>query len=313
MAGPRHSRIDRLSGLAVGLAIRSLVGGIRRLDPVRCSNAGGWIARLIGPRLPVSRIGLANLAMAFPDMDDRRRRAVLRGVWDNLGRTVAELPHLARFARTGAGPGWEVVGEEHLAPLRPGSGEEAGQALFFSGHLGNWEMVLPIASALGLDVSGVYRAASSRVVDAQLQAMRQAALSGRVRMFAKGAQGARLALAHLGRGGSLGLLVDQKMNDGVAVPFFGRDAMTAPALAQFALRFAAPVMPIHVVRLGPARFRMVCEPPLQVVRTGDRAADMLAILRAMNQTLERWIREDPSSWLWLHRRWPKAASPPPQS
>ena len=307
MAAPGPSWIERLSGLA----IRCAIAGMRRLDPVRCSNAGGWIARLVGPLLPVSRIGLANLAMAFPDMDDRQRRRVLRGVWDNLGRTVAELPHLARFARTvarpGAGPGWDVVGEEHLAALQA----TGGQALFFSGHLGNWEMVLPIASALGLDVCGVYRAASSRVVDAQVQAMRQAALTGRVRMFAKGAQGARLALAHLGRGGSLGLLVDQKMNDGVAVPFFGRDAMTAPALAQFALRFAAPVMPVHVVRLGPARFRMVCEPPLPVVRTGDRAADTLAILRAMNQTLERWIREDPASWLWLHRRWPKSASPPP--
>jgi KDO2-lipid IV(A) lauroyltransferase len=124
-------------------------------------------------------------------------------------------------------------------------------------------------------------------------------------MFAKGAQGARAALTHLQAGGSLGLLVDQKMNDGIAVPFFGRAAMTAPAIAQFALRFDAPILPVHVVRLGPARFRMICEPPLNIARTGDKKTDTYAILLAVNTTLERWIREQPESWLWLHRRWPR--------
>ena len=124
-------------------------------------------------------------------------------------------------------------------------------------------------------------------------------------MFRRGPEGARAALLHLQSGGSLGLLIDQKMNDGIAVPFFGRSAMTAPALAQLALRFRVPIIPVHVVRLGPARFRMVCEPPLIVSSTGDKKTDTDMILRTVNATLERWIRADPASWLWLHRRWPK--------
>ena len=77
------------------------------------------------------------------------------------------------------------------------------------------------------------------------------------RRVAKGSAGAREALAHLRRGGVLGMLVDQKLNEGLAVPFFGRPAMTTPALAQFALRFRCPVIPVHPVRLGPARFRVI--------------------------------------------------------
>ena len=179
---------------------------------------------------------------------------------------------------------------------------------FFSGHFDNWEMILPIAARLGLPVSGFYRAASDPRVDAIIQAMRQRALGPDVTMFAKGANGARQALAHLRAGGSLGFLVDQKMNDGIAVPFFGRPAMTAPALAQLALRFDAPVVPVRVVRLGPARFRMVCEAPLDVARSGDKHADTHAITAAMNATLERWIRAEPGAWLWLHRRWPKESA-----
>jgi KDO2-lipid IV(A) lauroyltransferase len=282
-------------------ALRGVGHVLGWLGPVRSSDAGGWVARALGPRLPASRVAESNLRRALPALDAPGRAAVIRAVWDNLGRTCAELPHLAGLSRTPSGPGWELAGEEHLDGLR-----RAGtQVLFFSGHFGNWEMVLPIAAQLGLPVSGFYRAASNAAVDAVIQAMRQRALGPGVSMFAKGRHGARAALAHLRGGGSLGLMVDQKMNDGIAVPFLGRVAMTAPGLAQFALRFGAAVVPIRVDRLGPARFRLVCEAPLAVARTGERDADVYALTLAMNAVLERWVRADPGSWLWLHRRWPR--------
>ncbi len=290
----------RLTHRVQAAGLRCLSSLLERLGPVRASGLGGRIARTIGPWLPVSRLGDANLRRALPGLDPRQRRRILRRVWDNLGRNVAELPHLASLRRTACGPGWELVGAEHVERLRDGV-----PTLFFSGHFGNWEMVLPIAAQLGLTVSGFYRAASNQRVDTFIQAMRERALGPRVSMFAKGAKGARGAMRHLQGGGSLGLLIDQKMNDGIAVPFFGTDVMTAPALAQLALRYRCAIVPVRVLRLGPARFRMVCEAPLDVPVTGDRQADIHAIMRAANATLERWIRADPASWLWLHRRWPK--------
>lgn len=296
----RHGRHAVVAALQLG-ALRSMIGLLRWLGPVRSSNLGGGLARRIGPHLGVSRVAERNLRQALPALDAAARARVIRGVWDNLGRTVAELPHLASFRRTSTGPGWEITGERHLDPARrPG-----GQAVFFSGHFGNWEMVLPIAAALGVPVAGFYRAASNGRIDAVIQELRQAALGAEVAMFAKGAGGARRAMSHLRAGGSVGLLVDQKMNDGIAVPFFGRDAMTATALAQLSLRFATPILPVRVERLGPGRFRMVCEPALVVAPAGSRAGDVRAIATAMNATLERWIRADPAAWLWLHRRWPK--------
>jgi len=293
-----------LRGLLDHLQAAGLWGAIlllRCLGPVNASNLGGWVARSLGPMLAVSKVADANLRHAFPQLHHAERARIIQAVWDNLGRTAAELPHLGALRRCPAGPGWEIEGEAHIEKLR----SAGGQALFFSGHLGNWEMILPIAAGLGFPVSGFYRAASNARSNAIIQSLRQQALGQHVFMFAKGAQGARAALTHLQDGGSLGLLVDQKMNDGIAVPFFGRAATTAPAIAQFALRFDAPILPVHVVRLGPARFRMICEPPLNIVRTGNKKTDTTTILLAVNATLERWIREKPESWLWLHRRWPK--------
>jgi KDO2-lipid IV(A) lauroyltransferase len=94
------------------------------------------------------------------------------------------------------------------------------------------------------------------------------------------------------------------MNDGIPVPFFGRDAWTAPAIAQLALRFDCAIVPARIDRLGGARFRITVEPPVAIERTGDRQADVHAIMAKVNKVIEGWIRDRPELWFWLHRRWP---------
>ena len=127
-------------------------------------------------------------------------------------------------------------------------------------------------------------------------------------MYPKGAEGARGVLGHLRAGGFLAMLADQKMNDGIQATLFGLPAMTPSAGAALALRFRCPLLPAHAERLGPARFRIIVEPPLSLPDSGDRPADIAALTQAMNDCLERWIRARPAEWLWLHRRWPKDAA-----
>lgn len=282
-------------------ALKVLIRALRRLGPVRSSNLGGSLARLVGPRLPPSRIADVNLRLAMPELDRAARRRVVRGAWENLGRTVGELPHVSALRRTDAGPGWDVEGDEIIAELVA----RGGPAIFFSGHIGNWEMLPAIGAAYGIRLSSVYRAAAQPAVDRAIAELRADA-TGNAPNFPKGTAGARAAMAHLARGGVLGLLMDQKLNEGVEVPFFDRPAMTATSLAALALRFRCPVIPAYVRRLGPSRLRLVVESPLALPDTGDRRNDMAALTLAVNRTLERWIREQPESWLWMHRRWPKA-------
>lgn len=284
------------------LAAQAALGLLRRVGPVAASGLLGTLARAVGPLLPVSRVADANLRAALPELDRAARRRIVGGVWDNLGRTVGELPHLAGLHETGSGPGWEVVGGDTLQMLIA----QGGPAIFFSGHIGNWELLPIAAAARGVPVSLFYRPAENKRIDAMILDLRRRAARADIQLFAKGASGARQALAHLSRGGRLAMLMDQKMNDGIEARFFGRPAMTAPALAALALRLRCPVIPAYVERIGPARFRVVCEPPLPLPASSDRAADVAALTQAVNDTLERWIRARPESWLWLHRRWPKS-------
>ncbi len=293
-----------LAHKAEAFMARAALRLLRILGPVASSNLFGTLSRAIGPLLPVSRIAEANLRVALPELDAAARRRVVRGVWENLGRTVGELPHIASLHETKSGPGWEIVGDDTLRWLA----EQGGPAIFFSGHIGNWE-VLPVAAAAhGLPVSLFYRPAENKQIDALILDLRRQAARADMHLFPKGAAGARQSLAHLSRGGRLAMLMDQKMNDGIKARFFGRPAMTAPALAALALRLRCPVIPAYVERLAPARFRVMCEPPLELPSSNDRKADVAALTQMVNDTMERWIRAKPESWLWLHQRWPKAST-----
>ena len=287
--------------LVEAVAARTLLRVFRALGPVRASNLGGAIARAVGPWLPVTRVADINLRLALPELDAAGRRRVIRGAWDNLGRTMGEFPHIAALQENEAGPGWEVVGRETVLALAA----QGGPAIFFSGHIGNWEMLPAACAAYGMPCSSIYRAATNPAIDELVTRLRREAVGTPVPMFAKGAAGARAAMAHLRSAGYLALLMDQKLNDGVAATLFGHTAMTAPSMAALAIHFRCPVVPGVVRRIGPARFRITCGPLLPIPDTGDRRADTLALTQTMNDTLEQWIRAWPEGWLWMHRRWPK--------
>ncbi|MFT8719112.1 lysophospholipid acyltransferase family protein [Acetobacter sp.] len=292
---------------AEAIAVRAALWLLRRLGPEAASNLGGRFCRSIGPLLPVSNVADKNLRMAMPELTAKERKRIVRGVWENLGRTVAEFPHIASLKEnTPSGPGFDVVGAEHLIA----QAERGGPVLFVSGHIGNWEMLPPGVAHYGVGFASFYRAAGNPLVDRIIRDLRDAAMADPLPLFAKGAKGAKEALRWVSAGNRLGMLTDQKMNDGIEARFFGLPAMTAPALAAMALKLRCPVIPGHVQRLGPARLRIVVEPPMMLPDSGNRQADVATLTQAINDQLETWIRERPESWLWLHRRWPKHIQAP---
>jgi KDO2-lipid IV(A) lauroyltransferase len=288
---------ERLAHLLEG-AGAVLLYAFFRLLPLDCASAlGGFLARTIGPRLAISRRALRHLQRALPEIGEEDGRRVIKGMWDNLGRVIAEYPHLGKYRVYDGDRRIEVSGAEHIrAQAAPGR-----RAIFFSGHFGNWEVPTLALTQAGLDVVEMYRAANNPIVDRLINHARSVVGS---ELAAKGSTGARRMLAAMKSGRHIALLVDQKTNEGIPVPFFGREAMTAPSLAVFALRFDCAVVPVRVDRLVGARFRITAEPPLPLPRSGDSERDTRALMTTVNEVLERWIRERPDHWFWLHRRWP---------
>jgi Kdo2-lipid IVA lauroyltransferase/acyltransferase len=286
------SLVHRLQGWGAALCFGAF--GVLPLD--WASAVGGAIARLIGPRLGVSKRARLNIRRALPELADDEIADTIAQMWDNLGRLAAEYPRLRQIRVFEAGGRVETHGFEHM-DRAVATGR---RMIIFSGHIANWEIGMLAAVQYGVEVAQIYRAANNPLVDRMITRFR--GIGGE--LIPKGAVAARRAIAVLRRGAHLTMLADQKMNDGIPVPFFGRPAMTSSALASLALRFDCDVLPARVERLGGAHFRLTVFPPLPLPRSGDHHADVAALMARVNQTLEEWIRDRPEEWFWLHRRWP---------
>jgi KDO2-lipid IV(A) lauroyltransferase len=260
------------------------------------SAIGGALARTIGPRLGISKRARLNIRRALPELADHEIAKTIAQMWDNLGRVAAEYPHLRQIRVFEPGGRVETHGFEHMDRA-----VAAGRRMIiFSGHIANWEIGMLAAVQYGVEVAQIYRAANNPLIDRMITRFRS--IGGE--LIPKGTVAARRAIAVLRRGAHVTMLADQKMNDGIPVPFFGRPAMTASALAALALRFDCDVLPARVERLGGARFRLTVFPPLPLPSSGDHHADVATLMTRVNQTLEGWIRDRPQEWFWVHRRWP---------
>ncbi len=277
----------------------ALVWGLFRLLPVDWASAlGGWIGRTVGPRIAASERARGNIERAFPGIGDDAAEKIIADMWENLGRTVGEFPHLGTFtfgeddnARV------RVDGLEHMLEFR----DDGEPGFFLSAHLANWELGPMAAHVHGVPSRFVYREANNPYVQKLYLAGRE---QYRDRMIPKGREGAKEMLRALRNGEHIGVLMDQKMNDGIAVRFFGRDAMTATALGDLAVRTKCPVLPARVIREKGARFRVEISPLIHAGDTGNAEADARAFTLRANQIIEQWVREKPGQWLWLHNRWP---------
>jgi KDO2-lipid IV(A) lauroyltransferase len=104
------------------------------------------------------------------------------------------------------------------------------------------------------------------------------------------------------------LLGDQRAHrGGIALPFFGRAALTSRGAALFALRADVPVFVAFCLReVGTTPRYVVTFAPLPVTRSGDTDADARALLTSYVNALERAIESAPEQYFWHHRRWKDA-------
>lgn len=253
------------------------------------SAIGGAAGRFIGPRLAASRKALRQVAEALPELTEAEQRKVIAGMWDNLGRVMAEYPHLEKIGRERVTINCAAGVEEMFRRGQP--------CLIIASHMANWE----IGSALMLAHFNVimdltYRAPNNPWADRLL--MNARSLGGRIRGYAKSRAGGMEIIKAMRAGKTLAIMIDQKYNEGLAIPFFGRPAMTNPVFVQLAHKFNYPVLPAQIERTGGAHFIVTFHEPLAI--EGKETGQV--ILEA-NAHLERWIRKRPEQWLWLHRRW----------
>lgn len=263
--------------------------GIFKLLPVEQASAfGGWIGRNVAYHFSVTRKVMRHIENCLHTKKDDTSRIAF-DMWDNLGRLFAEYPHLPELYMTRS----ELIGVENLGNLPNTSNSPA---IFFSGHLANWEIAAPSLRQQHIDVDLIYRPPNNPYVKEILDRCRS--MDGTLRTYAKSPQGMRQVITALKAGRRIGILIDQKYNQGIEVPFFGHPAMTSLAFIQLAKKFGCPLIPVQVERIkNSPQFRVTIHKPLDLSKDDD------SLIMESHAMLESWIRKDPANWLWLHKRW----------
>jgi Kdo2-lipid IVA lauroyltransferase/acyltransferase len=276
-----------------------VVHGVRLL-PRKVARAVGAAIGAIAFRVlgRLRRVGLRNLELAFPEMTAADREATLRAEYRNLGFLLAEFckmpgytaPTASRFIR------YEGL-ENYLAARDRGKG-----VLVLTGHLGAWELSSFYHSLMGMPMGMVIRRLDNSLIDALVNRIR--CLHGN-RVIHKD-DFARGLIASMRAGETVGILMDTNMTppQGVFVPFFGVLACTASGVARIAAKTGASVVPGFLLwEKAEQQYVLHFGEEVEVIRTGNPEQDAVANTASFTAAIERYIRQYPEQWLWLHRRW----------
>ena len=277
----------------------SFIHGLRLLPRRLARAVGVLIARVAHAALSrLRRVGLRNLELAFPDMPAAERVRMLRLEYRNLGWLLAEFCQMSTYTPAFASRFIRYEGLDHyLAARARGKG-----VLVLTGHLGAWELSSFYHSLAGYPMGMVIRRLDNPLVDRMVNRIR--CLHGN-RVLHKD-DFARGLLAAMRAGETVGILMDTNMTppQGLFVPFFGIPACTASGLARVALKTGAAVLPGFLLwEESEQKYVLHFYPELALASTGDAEADAAENTARFTAVLEDSIRQYPTQWLWMHRRW----------
>jgi len=244
------------------------------------------------------RVGMRNLEMAFPEMSRKQRRKVVRGVFTSLGRQLAEVCLFPRYTAENVS---RVVIYDGFENFERASQRGKG-VLFLTGHLGGWELSAFAHSLYGHPLRFVMRPLDNPYLDSLVRRYRT--LHGNIPILKD--DPVRELLRAMKEGATVGILMDTNMMppQGIFVNFFGIPACTPSGLARIALRTDAAVVPGFTIWDPVLRkYRLRFDPALNLVRTGDNDADIVANTQLFTKVIEDFVRRYPDQWLWVHRRW----------
>jgi KDO2-lipid IV(A) lauroyltransferase len=254
-----------------------------------------WIVYLLHGKL--RRVGMRNLALAFPEKTPRERRKILRGEFTSLGRQIAEVCLFPRYTPENVS---KIVVYEGFENFERALARKKG-VLFLTAHLGAWELSAFAHSLYGYPLNIVMRPLDNPYIDRLTRAYRTMHGNKAVdKDFARG------LIAAMRKGETVGVLMDTNMiaSQGVFVDFFGIKACTASGIARVALKTDAAVVPGFTI-WDPAlkKYRLRFDPAVKLIRTADREADVIANTALFTRIIEDYVRRYPDQWLWVHRRW----------
>ncbi len=247
------------------------------------------------------RIVLKNLSIAFPSKSLKEKQDIAYNTWKNIGMNLGEFIRLTGFSHEDFRRQVIWEGRQYLdEAISRGKG-----VILITAHFGNWELTGASIAMAGYPLCVVARSLDNILLNNIVTGIRQSKGSTVISRR----NGIKDMLRCIRQNMVVGILMDQNMGRGIFVDFFSKAAATTPIIGHLALKTGAPVIPVHGIRLGYNKYKVIFEPEVIYKRTKDKNKDIESYVLCLNRLIEKWINQHPDHWFWLHNRWKKR---PPQ-
>jgi Kdo2-lipid IVA lauroyltransferase/acyltransferase len=259
------------------------------------SKIGAAIGIYLSYFLKANQVAKKNLKEIMPELNDKKIDEIAKGVWENMGRYIAEYPHITSMSESEFFSKIEIRGEEYLkSQVKSKKG-----FIIFSAHFSNFEIIAKYLNIKKVKANMIFREANNPYINKKIVSAKKYDYFFH---HPKGMKSMPKIVKSLLRGEVVATFIDQKLNEGEKVKFMGKDAMTAMLPANLALKYKVNLLPVYVVR-EKGRYILNFEPAINAKNTKFTTAKQ--IMSHLNKIIAKWIKANPEQWFWVHNRWIK--------
>ncbi len=252
------------------------------------------LANLIGFIFKSKKICYNNLSIVFPRMNNIEKKQILKKMWLNYGRILAEYMFIKDFRyKPKFSSKISIENKNELEKIKKNS----KPVIFISGHFNNFELMAMAIEKSGIDLAAVYRPLNNKFLNPLMEKIRKNYICKN--QIKKGKSGTKELLKHFKNGGSIALMIDQRVSEGIRCNFFDQEAYTTTIPAQFVRKFGAQIVPVYIERQINNEFKLKIFKALEF----DKNESVEKITLDLNKVLEKMILNNPEQWIWTHNRW----------
>ena len=257
------------------------------------SNLGALISETLSIWFKANRVAKKNLKNIYPNLSNKEIANITKKIWNNLGRNIAEFPHITNMNKAELFNLVEIKNKKILEKYKN------KPVLFITAHYSNWEIANILLHHLGFEMNTIYRVANNNLIDQKIKEMRSQ--NRNINLFKKGKKESGKFLLNILKNQAGGMLIDQKYGEGLDINFLGKQAKTSSFVANIAKKYEISIIPAYINRKKNNKYEFIIEDPITKDFTKNNTE--LEIMLKLNNIIESWINKDPSQWFWVHNRW----------
>ena len=281
------------------LALRILIIFLSLFDIETNLNTACFLGRMLWKYYHRGRKrAMNNLRASYPEKSEQWLRETGRRSFEHIAMLAVDILFTPRLVKR---DNWRRFSYYKNVERAKWLMQEGRGILMVAAHYSNFEIMGYLLGLFGFNVYSIARPLDNKFISRYLYDVRQR--EGQKIIDKKGA--AELMNQISSSGATLCFIADQDAGrKGIFVDFFGRKASTYKSIALLAITNNIPIAVGYSIRVDNRfYFEIGINRLILPEEWGEKEEPVDWITAEYTKAIEQFVRDDPSQYWWLHRRW----------